>query len=500
MAETLVNNEDNNRKGKYNLDFLRERARGRRLEAQKRIQELKNELKGDFESKRKGSRKISIIEGSFNSVTDGAGSRYISPLALSMGASNAQIGLLSALPTLIGNFTQIFSSKYMENHSRKKLMVWSATLQAIMWLFILLGVAMFFIFGLGPSITVNYLIVIYTILTALGCFYGPVWASWMKDLVDPDKSGKYFGARNKIIGFVSLIAMLVSGFIMDYFKQTNIFLGFFILFGICFFARLISSQILRKKYEPKLKVEKDYYFSFWQFVKKMWGNNFGKFVIASGLINFAVNIASPFFAVYMLQTLGFSYATYTIVVVSSIVGNLIAMPLWGKFSDRYGNVKTIKITAVLTAIVPIGWFASFFIFKQGSAGLVPFLVFIEFCSGVIFAGYGLTQSNFIYDAVTRQRMALCTAYFNIISGIGGFLGAIIAGFIASNIVTGISIFLFIFLASGILRILFSIFFVRKFNEVRMVEGFKFVDFHKGIKKFTPEHLWRYLDVLNFKSE
>jgi MFS family permease len=247
----------------------------------------------------------------------------------------------------------------MEKHSRKKLVIWSATLQSIMWLFILLGVAMFFIFDLGPSITVNYLIIIYTILTALGCFYGPVWASWMKDLVNPDKSGKYFGARNKIIGFVSLIAMLVSGFIMDYFKQTDIFVGFFILFGICFFARLISSQLLRKKYEPKLKVEKDYYFSFWQFVKKMWGNNFGKFVVASGLMDFAINIASPFFAVYMLQTLGFSYAVYTIVIVSSIVGNLIAMPLWGKFSDRYGNVRTVKITAVLIAFVPLGWFASY---------------------------------------------------------------------------------------------------------------------------------------------
>lgn len=294
--------------------------------------------------------------------------------------------------------------------------------------------------------------------------------------------------------------MLLSGFILDYFKQTEVFLGFFILFGLCFFARLISSQLLRKKYDPKLKVEKDYYFSFWQFVKKMWGNNFGKFVVASSLMEFAINIASPFFAVYMLENLGFSYISYTIVAVSSIVGNLIAMPLWGRFSDRYGNVKTIKITAILTGFVPLGWFASFFIFKQSSAGLMPFLVFVEFFSGITFAGYRLTQSNFIYDAVTKQRMALCTAYFNIIFSIGAFLGAIIAGFVASSIVTAISILLFIFLVSGILRIIFSIFFVRKFNEVRMVEGFKFVDFQSRIKDFTPEHLWKYLDVLNFKAE
>lgn len=499
MTETPEKSE-NKKKEEYNLDFLRKRAKEQRKEAEKRRDELKEELKEDFEKKRKDSRKVSIVEGSFNAVTDGAGSRYISPLALSIGANNAQIGLLSALPTLIGNFTQIFSSRAMEKHSRKKILIWSTFLQSIMWLFILLGAAMFFVFNLGPHITVNYLIVFYTILTALGCFYGPVWASWMKDLVDPNKSGKYFGARNKIIGFVSLIAMLASGFIMDYFKQTKIFMGFFILFGICFFARLISSQLLRKQYEPKLKVEKDYYFSFWQFLKKMRHNNFGRFVIASGLMDIAIFVASPFFAVYMLKDLGFSYAVYTVIIVSSIVGNLIAMPLWGRFADRYGNVKTIKVTAFLTAFVPLGWFASYFIFRSSSIGLVPFLVFIEFYSGVVFAGYRLTQSNFIYDAVTRQRMALCTAYFNILSGIGAFLGATIAGFVASNITTGISVFLWIFLASGILRLLFSIFFVTRFNEVRMVEGFRFVDFHERIKTFTPERLWNYLDVWNFKSE
>jgi MFS family permease len=486
----------------YDLNFLRQRVKEKRLDAERRLQELRKELKGDFEHKRKDSRRISIVEGSFNAVTDGAGSRYISPFALALGANNTQIGFLTSLPALIGNFFQIFSSRAMERFSRKSIMILTTTVQAFFWLLVIVAGVLFYFWGAGTTISITYLIIIYTVLTAIGSFYAPVWSSWMKDLVDPDKSGVYFGMRSKIIGFISLIAMLGGGFLLDHFKQTKVFIGFFILFGICFFARLISSQLLRKKYEPELSIEKDYHFSLLQFIKKMRHNNFGRFVIASALLDFAINMASPFFAVYMLNELGFSYATFTIITVSSIISNFIFMPLWGKFADRYGNVKTLKITAFLTPLVPLGWFFSFFLFKNHAAGLVPFLVFIEFYSGFVFAGYRLTQSNFIYDAVTRQRMALCTSYFNFISSIGTFIGATLAGFLASqaDLVFGISIFLGIFLLSGLLRIFFALFYMRRVNEVRMVESFQFVDIKERMKIMTPDRLWQYLRVFDFKAE
>jgi MFS family permease len=485
----------------YDINFLRQRAKQKRIEAEKRLELLKKELKGEFEEKRKASRKVSVIEGSFNSATDGFGSRYISPFALSLGASNAQIGLLSALPSLIGNFFQIFSSKSMEKHSRKKIIVLLARLQAFFWLLIIGSGILFFILKANSFISVTYLIVVYSILMAFGAFISPIWASWMMDLVDPDKSGRYFGSRSKIIGFVSLIAMLAGGFILDYFKQTKVFLGFFILFGLCFLARLISSQLLKIKFEPKLKVEKEHYFSFLQFIKKMRHNNFGKFVLGISAMDLVINLASPFFAVYMLKNLGFNYATYTAVVISSIIGNLIFMPFWGRFADKYGNVKTIKITSILTALVPLGWFLSYFLFSSGS-GLVPFLIVIEFYSGMVFAGFSLTTSNFIYDAVTRQKMALCVSYFNAINGFSVFIGSILGGLIASsfNMVFGISILLIVFLISGILRLIVSLSYVTRFNEVRLVKNFKFIDIHEKLKGLTPERLWQYLNIFNFKAE
>ena len=48
-------------------------------------------------------------------------------------------------------------------------------------------------------------------------------------------------------------------------------------------------------------------------------------------------IASPFFAVYMLEELKFSYYMYIAVILSSSIFYLLFLPLAGKFSDKYGN-------------------------------------------------------------------------------------------------------------------------------------------------------------------
>jgi len=57
------------------------------------------------------TKKMSIREGIASSVMDGSGGRYITPYALAIGASNAQIGLLTSIPSLLGNLSQLFTAK-----------------------------------------------------------------------------------------------------------------------------------------------------------------------------------------------------------------------------------------------------------------------------------------------------------------------------------------------------------------------------------------------------
>jgi MFS family permease len=442
------------------------------------------------------SRAISIKEGCAFSVSDGFGLRYITPYALALGASNTIVGFLTSIPSLLGNFSQLQTINAMSKVSRKKLVVLGALAQAIAWLLLILVGVLFFIFHLNSKITPALLIFVYSLLIIFGAMRAPAWNSWMKDLVPRSISGRYFGKRNRLCGLVALICMLAAGFILDYFKHTKIFLGFVMLFAVSFLFRAISSFMLSKKYEPALKLEKEYYFSFRQFLKKMSGNNFGKFVIFVALIQLTTAIASPFFAVYMLKNLGFSYVQYTVVIISSMLFSLLFMPFWGKFADNYGNLKVVKICTAFIIAIPLLWMFSPFIMDAGRHAIVFYLFAIEGLSGIAWAGFNLCSSNFIFDAVTRQRMALCVAYSNILQGIGIFIGATLGGFMASSniFLLGFSSLFFVFLLSGVARLAVSIILIPRLKEVREVKKFGIMEMKSKMVTFSPGKFIDYLEL------
>lgn len=447
-----------------------------------------NRLKKE-EKLKEQARNTAVKEGSAYSFMEGFGLRYITPYALSLGANNFHIGLLSSLPSLLGNLSQLYTLKAMNKYSRKKLVFLGVILQALMWLFLISAGALYFILGINGNKVPWLLIIVYTLLITFGAFSGPAWASWMRDIVT-EKRGEYFGNRNKIVGSVAIICMLVAGFVLDYFKQTYLFLGYVIIFTIAFLGRLVSAFLFLKQYEPEFKPDENKYFTIFQFIKKMAFNNFGRFVIFFTLLMLSANIAAPFFAVYMLKDLGFSYKAYMAVILSSAISSLIFMPVWGKFSDAYGTIKTMKINSRLIPLIPFLWVLSFYIFRYNSGLLIPYLIIIEVFSGSIWAGFNLAAGNFIYDAVSRERMAICTSYFNIISGIGILTGALLGGFIASYefLIFNLNQILIVFMISGIARYIVYAVMSNKIKEVREVIDFDGKKARKKIVRFTLKEL------------
>lgn len=403
--------------------------------------------------------RLSIEEGSATSIMTGAGVDYITPYALALNANNAQIGFLAAFTSLISPFSQIFSPTLMEKYSRRKIITISVSLQALMWLPILL-LSLFFQQNIWQKNLPVLLIVFYSMLSVFGAIATPPWFSLMGDIVPENIRGRYFGRRNKITGAVALITTVIAAFILDFFKTKGVvLLGFSILFLLASLARFFSAFLLKKHFDPGLHLGKSYYFSLWEFIKKAPNNNFGKFVIYVSCMHLATAIAGPFFAVYMLKDLGFSYTTYMSIIISASIVSLIVMPFYGKFSDKYGNRELLKLGSFLIPFAPILWIFS-------SSPL--YLIFIpQVIAGVGWAAFNLAASNFIYDCVTIPRRGLCIAYFSILVGIGAFAGASIGGLIVQHIeIKFMNKFLFIFLISGILRLVTVIWGIRKVNEFR----------------------------------
>jgi hypothetical protein len=56
--------------------------------------------------------------------------------------------------------------------------------------------------------------------------------------------------------------------------------GFMILFGLALFGRLMSWRCFRKQYEPKIKLKKGYYFSFWDLFQALGNYHFRALLLA----------------------------------------------------------------------------------------------------------------------------------------------------------------------------------------------------------------------------
>ncbi len=247
--------------------------------------------------------------------------------------------------------------------------------------------------------------------------------------------------------------------------------GFIILFALAFIFRMISRHIFKRQYEPKIKLKKGYYFSFGDFLKKSPKTNFGKFTIFRALLAFAGSISAPLLAVYLLRHLEFAYTTYMIVILSGSVFSLLVMKIWGNFADKFGNYKVLAITSLLIPIIPILWILSpspiYMI-------LVPSLI-----SGISWAGFGLSSGNFIYDNVTNQKRGLAISYYNMTIGIGVFLGAGLGALLIKYLtISFIEPLFFIFLLSGVARMIVVFNLIPRIKEIRKTEK---IDGNKALK-------------------
>lgn len=410
---------------------------------------------------RKKSLDYSLKDGVAWSVNSGLGNSYITPYALAMNANEAQIGLLTSVPNLVANLAQIKTPKLMERMSRKRITTNCVLLQALTWLPIAFVAFMFLFLGINGVIAPMLVILFFTLLLTLGTFAAPAWSSWLGDLVPKGERGRFLGRRDAILSGAGILAMLLGGLFLDLFRRSEVLFGFVALFLMAMAARLISWYFLRKQYEPKYTYKGEYYFTFSRFVRRMKDNNFGRFTVYVMLMMLVVNIAAPFFSVYMLQELKFSYFIFVAIILSASFTHMLGIPLWGKFSDKYGNLRPLRMCGLLVPLVPILW-----LFSTNPI----YLIIVECFSGFIWAGFNLAATNFIYDAVSKQRRGICFAYFGALNGIGIFVGATLGGVFATYFKVGfMSTLLFLFLISGILRLAVSAAMLHKIKEVRKVE-------------------------------
>ena len=276
------------------------------------------------------SRRYGIREGAAYAVMQGGGENYLSAFALLLHANAFQIGLLSALPQLLGTWFQLLSVKAMTRFdSRKAIILVGTAGQAAMWL-PLMALPLLF-----PAQAPWLLIAAAVAYFAMGHFSVPAWNSLIMDLVVPDRRGAYFASRAKIIAVTGFAALCAAGFILHWTEARGApWAGFAAIFLLAAAARVISTRYFACIDETVVPVTREAAGGLGEFLRDRGNRGFVRFLAFSGLMHVSVCIAGPYFVLYLLRDLQFSYLQYASWLSAQVLGQFIVVTPVG-LDDRY---------------------------------------------------------------------------------------------------------------------------------------------------------------------
>jgi MFS family permease len=364
--------------------------------------------------KLKKSLWYSFWDGIYAAIQMGFVEQFVTPLALFLGAGNVAIGFLNFVRNSFVSIVQVFSADLTKLvRSRKKLVTTAVFLTALLWL------PTYLLPFYCGQYKVLVFIILFTITSAFNSLATPAWASMMSQHIPPRKRGAYFGWRGMVLGLVYCAALLMGGVLLSYLQNISLSLAFGVLMALASLTRFLSWYNLTKMFEPPARQQPTHYFSLWQFMKQARQSNFARFTFLCAAFMLGVAMVAPFFAVYILNDLHFSYFQYTLLVLAASLTTYGTQQYWGVLADKYGNIKIIRLTSLLISLIPLLWIFSTDLY---------YLIMVQLLAGLMWAGFNLTTGNFIYDVAVAGKRERCLSYYNFFSGIGLGVGALIGGY------------------------------------------------------------------------
>lgn len=373
-----------------------------------------------MEKKVKSALRYSTLDGIAYSIMYGFGEYYFAAYALLLNATDFQLGFLTTFPILLASIVQLYSTNLMHKiKSRKKAVVILAALQSLIF------IPMLLIYNLD-AYRISALTIFISLYAILGWVANPIWTSWIGDLVPKNVRGKFFSKRQIATSSSIFISFVLAGLILTYTKNNfaTEYAGFVIIFVLSIFARLVSVFFLSKQYEPKLKIEKQYEFSFKQFLKefkqRFKTGHFNVMVAYMAIMYFGLYVTSPYVIAYLFNDIHFNYINYVLFVAVSLIVELSFLPVGGRLIDKYSSLPVLKLTGYTMAIIPL---------LLAFSRTMPMLVLTQIVGGFIWSGFTLASLNFMLETTTPQKRATAISYYNAIIGIFIFVGSLVGAYV-----------------------------------------------------------------------
>lgn len=364
----------------------------------------------------------------FGSITT---SGFLAAFALALGANNLQIGVLAAIP-FITQPLQIPTILLVERlRLRKAISVTTWSVAQLLWIPIALIPVFLSVPGAAAmSVLLGLMAARGVLAAATNC----AWNGWVRDLVPQQVLGRFFSRRLALATLVAAGFGLLAALFVDYWREraaeADAVFGYtIVLFGGAVLLGLASPVFMSRMPEPLMQPALGAQPSLLRVLATPFRDkNFRQlmnFLLFSG---FALNLAVPFFAVYMLQRLGLPLSGVIGLSVLSQLTNVVFLRLWGPLADRFGSKIILSLSSSLYLLVVLGW--AFTTMPERYTLTIPLLVILHIFAGAAAAGVTLTVGTIGLKLAPQGQSTAYLAGASLATNLGAGLGPLAGGLFA----------------------------------------------------------------------
>ncbi len=373
--------------------------------------------------------------GLFSVTTSGVLAAY----ALVLGLNSFQIGILAAAPFLTQPI-QILAIPLVERIRRRKAIAVLSWIPAqLSWLVIALIPVFFDVPSSGAAMMLLITMAVRGVFVAItNC----AWNGWIRDLVPQQILGRFFARRQMWANLAAMTFGLLAAFFISYWEgyaPGNEALGYTILlaFGAIFLG-LPGPVFISKVPEPLMQPAPGPKTSLLSTIAPPFRDpNYRRLLVFLFLWGLALNMSTPFFAVYMLQRLELALPMVIGFSILSQASNILFLRLWGPLSDRLGIKAILSVSASLYLLVVLGW--AFTAMPDFHHLTIPLLAGLHVFAGIAAGGAGFTTATIglklaPYGKATAYLAAAALAT-SLGAGLGPLLGGLLGDFFANRQLT-----------------------------------------------------------------
>lgn len=337
--------------------------------------------------------RLSVAEGSAWAFMIGLAESYFIAVAVHLGASPLQLGLLVGLPLALGATGPLGTIALLGLSPRRRpLAVAGVAVQVA----VLSGLAAALRLG---QLRLEVLIAAVCVYQMAGQAAGTAWASWYGDLVPAERRGRWFSHRNRFIYLATCAGLVMGGLIMHRLAPggtaaPDSAAAFAVLLGLAAVFRSVSCGLLIASPEPRFQG----LLPRRQAVKAARTRQGGqalRILMVGSALHFTVYWSSPYFAPFMLEELRFTYLQYMAASLCAILAKMAASWPWGRIIDGQGARGVFLGCMVCVALIPLPW-----VFASG-LGLV---MFAQVLSGASWSGFEVGYLSLLLEnSRSRER-------------------------------------------------------------------------------------------------